>query len=519
VNRKFRNSYRRMFNMRQSAKRPVKEAVGILLGLTILVALFAFAQASHAQQAQPWKQIPIPQLHPFHPTQPKRIELKNGLVILLQEDHELPFINGFIEMRGGSRDEPAAKTGLVGLYSDAWRTSGTASKDGDQLDDLLEAKAAKVETGGDTDSTSVSWSCLTKDEDQVYGIAIDLLEHPAFKDDKLMLAKQQAAAGIVRRNDDASGIAEREAAKLVYGPDSPYTREPELATIKAVTLADLKQWHEKTIVPNNMIIGVEGDFDAAAMEKTLRDTFESLPRGTAWPKPTEEFPGPKHGVYVVDKNDVNQSNVQIVGLGTMRNNPDYFALSIMNEIFGGGFGSRLFQDVRTKQGLAYEVGGGYGASYDHPGMFRVLAATKSESTIKATQAMLSEIADLKTKPFTEDELKRAKDQVLNSFIFNYDTKEKVLAAAAKLEFYGYPADFLEKYRDGVEHVTTADLERVAKKYIDPSKLAVLVVGNQQEFGTLTELGFGTPHPIDITIPGMPQQGPPQQSPGGNEGEQ
>ena len=488
----------------------------ILLALILLVS----GIAARAQQAQPWKQIPIPPLHPFHPTQPKRIELKNGLVILLQEDHELPFINGFIEMRGGSRDEPAAKTGLVGLYSDAWRTSGTASKDGDQLDDLLEAKAAKVETGGDTDSTSVSWSCLNKDEDQVYGIAIDLLEHPVFKDDKLMLAKQQAAAGIVRRNDDASGIAEREAAKLVYGPDSPYTREPELATIKAVTLADLKQWHDKTIVPNNMIIGVEGDFDAATMEKTLRNTFESLPRGTAWPKPTGEFPGPKRGVYVVDKSDVNQSNVQIVGLGTLRNNPDYFALSIMNEIFGGGFGSRLFQDVRTKQGLAYEVGGGYGSSYDHPGMFRVLAATKSESTIKATQAMLTEIADLKTKPFTDDELKRAKDQVLNSFIFNYDTKEKVLAAAAKLEFYGYPADFLEKYRDGVEHVTTADLERVAKKYIDTSKLAVLVVGNQQEFGTpLTELGLGAPHPIDITIPGMPEQGPPQQSPGGNEGEQ
>jgi zinc protease len=132
--------------------------------------------------------------------------------------------------------------------------------------------------------------------------------------------------------------------------------------------------------------------------------------------------------------------------------------------------------------------------------------------------MLTEIGYLKTKPFTDDELKRAKDQVLNGFIFNYDTKEKVLAAAAKLEFYGYPADFLEKYRDGVEHVTTADLERVAKKYIDPSKLAVLVVGNQQEFGTaLTEIGMGAPHAVDITIPGAPQQGPGQ--PGGNEGEQ
>jgi zinc protease len=480
---------------------------------TFLASLFVFALyflgfATYAQQAQPWKQIPIPPLRPFHPEQPKRIELKNGMVILLQEDHELPFINGVINIRGGSRDEPANKAGLIDLYGDTWRTSGTASKDGDALDDLLEAKAAKVETGGDVDSTAISWSSLTKDEDAVFGIVVDLLKHPAFKEDKLMLAKQQAAAGIVRRNDDAHAIASREAAKLVYGADSPYTREPELATIKAVTLDDLKQWHDKTIVPNNMIVGVEGDFDAAVMEKALRAAFEDMPRGTPWPKPSGEFPGPKHGTYVVDKTDVDQSNVYIVGLGTMRNNPDYFALSVMNEIFSGGFSSRLFQEVRTKQGLAYSVGGGYGAGYDHPGMFRVVAGTKSATTVKAAQSMMEQIEALKTKPFTEEELKRAKDQVLNSFIFNYDTKEKVLAAANRLEFYGYPADFLDKYREGVEKVTTADLERVAKKYIDTSKLAVLVVGNQQEFGSpLTELGMGAPHPIDITIPGAPQQGP------------
>jgi len=492
----------------------LKASRGLQYVLLVAVLLF-FGATLRAQQAQPWKQIPIPPLHPFHPEQPKRIELKNGLVILLEEDHELPFINGVINLRGGSRDEPAAKAGLVGLYSDAWRTSGTASKDGDALDDLLEAKAAKVETDGDVDSTAVSWSCLTKDEDLVFGIAVDLLKHPAFKDDKLMLAKQQAAAGIVRRNDDASAIASREAAKLVYGVDSPYTREPELATIKAVTLDDLKQWHDKTFVPNNMIVGVEGDFDSAVMEKALRAAFEDLPRGAAWPKPAGEFSGPQHGTYIVDKTDVNQSNVYIVGLGTMRNNPDYFALSVMNEIFSGGFGSRLFQDVRTKRGLAYAVGGGYGADYDHPGIFRVVAGTKSPSTVQAAQAMMDQINELKTKPFTEDELKRAKDQVLNSFIFNYDTKEKVLAAATRLEFYGYPADFLEKYRDGVERVTTADLERVAKKYIDTSKLAVLVVGNQQQFGTpLTELGMGAPRPIDITIPGAPQQ-----SQSGGEGEQ
>jgi zinc protease len=211
----------------------------------------------------------------------------------------------------------------------------------------------------------------------------------------------------------------------------------------------------------------------------------------------------------VNKADVNQSNVWIVGLGTERRNPDYYALVMMNEIFSGGFGSRLFQEVRTKLGLAYSVSGGYGASYDHPGMFYTAASTKSETTVKTTQAMLEEINKLRTEPFTDPELTSGKDQLLNSFIFRYDSKEKVLTEAVTLEFYGYPPDFLARYRAGIEAVTIADLERVAKKYIDPAKMAVLVVGNEQQFDVpLTDLKLGTPHPIDITIPmppGMQQQ--------------
>ncbi|MFZ0663053.1 MAG: pitrilysin family protein [Acidobacteriaceae bacterium] len=457
--------------------------------------------AKKLQPAEPWMKIPIPPLPPFHPQQPKRIELKNGLVILLQPDHELPFINGTINIRGGGRDVPADKAGLIGIYGDAWRTSGTATHSGDQLDDILAAKAASVETGGDIDSTSLSWSCLTRDENQVFGIAVDLLEHPVFNAQKLTLAKQQAIAGIVRRNDQASDIAQREAAILVYGKQSPYARQPQIATVMGITLDELKAWHQKTLTANNMIVAVSGDFDPAVMEKSLRAAFAGLPRGAAWPKPTSEFSGPEPGVYSVNKTDVDQSNIWIVGLGTERRNPDYYALSVMNEIFSGGFGSRLFQDVRTKQGLAYAVFGAYGASFDHPGVFYTAASTKSASTVKTTKAMLDEIHELKTKPFTTAELASAKDQLLNSFIFHYDSKDKVLAQATELEFYGYPADFLTRYRAGIEAVTLADLERVAKKYVDPSKLAVLVVGNESHYETpLSDLNLGPVHPLDITIP-------------------
>jgi zinc protease len=453
--------------------------------------------------AQPWKKIPIPQLHAFKPQQPKRIELANGLVIFLQEDHELPFINGSILIRGGSREEPANKIGLVSLYGQTWRTSGTASTDGDKLDDQLESKAASLETSGSSANTSLHWSSLKGDFDTVFASAIDLLLHPSFKADKLALAKRQIDTSISRRNDDASDIAIREAVKIVYGPTSPYARQTEYATVGAVTLDDLKTWHDHTVVPNGMIVSVSGDFDSADMERKLRAAFEPMPRGQVMASEKFTFTDPKSGVRFVDKDDVNQSNVLIVGLGTERSNPDYYALSVMNEIFSGGFGSRVVQNVRTKLGLAYDVSGSYGASYDHPGLFYVIAGTKSASTVAATKAMLDEVGRLKTVPPSATELSKAKDQLLNSFIFHYDSPQKTLNEQVTLAFYGYPSDFLEKYKTGIESVTAADISRVANKYVDQSKLGIVVVGNQSEIKpALSTIGEPVT-PIDITIPPPP----------------
>lgn len=478
----------------------LKYEIARMLIISSLALLSLSSSPAPAQQSKPWEQISVPPLHAFHPQQPKRIELKNGIVIFLQEDHELPFVYGSVLIPGGSRDIDASKAGLIGLYSQAWRTSGTAKIDGDAMDDLLEAKAAHIETEGDEDSTAVSWDSLKGDADQVFDLAMDLLFHPKFSAEKLKLAQQQEATAIVRRNDDEDEIAGRESSKLIYGLNSPYTRQPELATVLSVSLADLQAWHDRSL-KGKLIVGIEGDFDSAAMEAKIRAAFESLPPAVAEPPRHDQFPDPKPGLYFIDKEDVNQSNVQIVGLGVDRRNPDVPALAVMNEILGGGFGSRLFQKIRTRDGLAYAVGGGLGFSYDHPGAFQVEVLTKSVSTVKATAEAQAEIAALTSQPFTEDELKRAKDDILNSFLFKYDTREKVLAEREKLEFYGYPADYLETYRAALEKVTLADVAAAAKKYIHPEKLAVLVVGNGPEIQPgLDTMGMGKPIPIDITIP-------------------
>jgi zinc protease len=493
-------------------KRTSTIRVAAMMAPVLLATLSVSAQSTAVKPAnttkpasvQPWKKIVIPPLHAFKPVQPRRIELANGLMIFLQEDHELPFINGSILIRGGSRDEPAAKAGLVTMYGQTWRTSGTATENGDQLDDQMEAKAAQIETAGSVASTSVRWSSLKGDFDTVFGATVDVLLHPTFRADKLQLARRQMETAISRRNDDPGDISIREAIKLAYGADNPYARQPEYATVDAVTLEDLKAWHDRTVVPNNMIVAVSGDFDGASMEATLRKAFGPLARGEELKTTTIRFTDPKPGIHFAEKDDVNQSNVLIVGLGTERSNPDYYALSVMNEVFSGGFGSRVVQNVRTKLGLAYEVGGAFGASYDHPGIFYVQAATKSATTVAATQALEAEIARLKTEPPTVSELSKAKDQVLNSFIFHYDSPDKVLNEQVMLAFYGYPSDFLDKYKAGIEKVTSADVARVANKYVDRSKLATIVVGNEAEITPKLDV-LGKVTNLDITIPPPPEK--------------
>jgi zinc protease len=471
----------------------------------VLLTMLAGSVPTVYGQATDWQKIPIPALPPFHPVEPKRIELPNGMVIFLQEDHELPLIDGMIRIRGGSRDEPSAKVGLVELYGDVWRTGGTKSQTGDQLDDYLEARAAKVETGGGGDSTSVGWSCLKGDFDDVFKIVVDLLHNPEFRGDKLELAQNQFAETIARRNDNPGAIAARESIKLAYGPNSPYARQAEYATVLAVKRDDLVNWHNTYVHPNNMIVGISGDFDSATMEAKLKSAFAGLPKGPASPKRKIEIQPAKPGYYLVTKEDVNQSNIRMVAPGTDRHNPDYFAIEVFNEVMGGGFSSRLVQDIRTKRGLAYSVGGGIGTSFDHPGVTRFVMGTKSESTVESIQALFAAVDELQTKPITEEEIKRAKDSILNSFIFNFDTPDKVLRERMAYEFYGYPLNFLEQYRAGIEKATVADVNRVAGKYLHKDQLAVLVVGNPKDFDKPLS-GLGSVTNVDIAIPPPPGEG-------------
>jgi len=465
---------------------------------TLLLALGMALPA--AAQVKDYKQIKFPPLHPMSIPEPKRITLSNGMQVMLLEDHELPTIEVLARIRTGSRLVSADRAGLAEVFGDVLRTGGTKTMAGDQMDDFLEARGARIESGLDETSGQAEAWCLKQDFPDVLKVVADMLRNPIFAEEKMMVAKSQVGAGIARRNDNPQGIMFREFAKVVYGPDSPYARVPEFATLGSVTRDDLVAFHKKYYQPNRIILGVVGDFDSKDMEAKLKAAFGDWPKGPEMKdEPAPYRTAAKPGVYYVQKDDMTQSDIIMGHLGIQRNNPDYFAVAVMNEAFGGSFAARLFSNVRSKKGLAYAVRGAVDANYDYPGTFNVWMTTKTETTAAGIDALMEEITALVSSPPTDEEVQRAKESILNSFVFNFDSEEKVLGQQMVYAYFGYPADFLTRYRDNIEKVTTADVARVAKKYVHKDQLAILVVGPPKgQDRPLTS--FGSVVPVDITIP-------------------
>jgi zinc protease len=462
------------------------------------------AQATPAVQKRPYEQLKYPKLRDIAVPEVQRVTLPNGMQLFLLEDHELPLIYVSAMIRTGSVYEPADKIGLAGITGTVMRTGGTVSRTGDQIDEQLEQIAASVETGIGRSSGSAYMSVLKEDFGTGLSVLADVLMNPAFREDKIELAKINARTGIARRNDFPAGIASREFTKLIYGPDSVYARHTEYATIDSITRDDLVAFHKKFYHPNNTMLAVWGDFESGPMIEKIKAAFKDWPRADVALPPIAdvnyEF---RPTVNAVTKDDMNQSVVRLGHLGGMMSDPDYFALVVMNEILGSSFTSRLFKNVRSRQGLTYSVGGAYAADYDHPGVFYVACQTKAETTVQATEAMITEVRKMTQEEVTDEELALAKDSFLNSFVFNFDSRGEIVNRLMTYAYYGYPADFLQKTKENVEKVTKADVLRVAKAHLQPDKMQILVVGKPDELDKpLTT--FGEVKTIDITIPSPKQ---------------
>lgn len=469
----------------------LKLTFSLLINLLLFYSVFA---------QKHYKDIKYPKLNKINVPDVERVELSNGMILFLVEDHELPLITVSARIGVGSIYEPVDKIGLASITGSVMRTGGSVNKSGDEIDEELESIAASVETGIGASSGFASMSVLKENLDTGLAILADILINPAFPDDKIDLEKVQQKAGIARRNDDVQQIAGREFNKLIYGVKSVYARHTEYETIDSITREDLVAFHKKYYHPNNTMLGIWGDFKANDMVKTIESVFKNWKRGefqqANTPPVNYNF---DYSVNVIPKDDVNQSNIFIGHIGGMLNNPDYFALRVMNQILSGSFASRLFSRVRSDQGLAYAVFGQYGANYDYPGQFYVGCMTKSETTIQAVRSLLHEVELMKTESVTDEELALAKESYFNKYVFNFDTKSEVVSRLMTYEYYGYPNDFLQQTKDNIEKVTKADVQRVAQKYLQPDKVRILVVGKVEDFDEPLSV-LGTVNEIDITIP-------------------
>jgi zinc protease len=469
------------------------------LSLTLGLAALAPAGA----QVRRVEDLRYPPLPAFEIPRPERVVLDNGLVVMLLEDHELPLVGATALVRAGAVLEPAEKVGTAQLTGEVLRTGGAGARSADELDDFLEGKAAVIESSIGTDSARATMSCLAQDFAPVLAAFADVLRRPLLPEDRLALAKTRLNATISRQNDNPLGILFREFDEIVYGEASPYARRPTYASVAAITRDDLAAWHREHFHPNRTILGLAGDFDRAQALALVRQAFGDWPPGPQAPDRPAEMPAPPPpGVQVAEKAEVTQSSVAMGTLGIRRDSPDYFAVELMNQVLGSSWSSRLFSNVRSTKGLAYAVGGEVGGAFDHPGRTLVWLSTKTETTAAGIEALLEEVRNMVARPPTEEELAKARSGILNSFVFNSDSRRKILNQQLTFEYFGYPLDWLDRYRAGIEAVTAAEVLAAAGRYLKPQEFAILVVGPAK--GRDRDLSeFGKVTPRDITIPQPP----------------
>ncbi|MCP4544984.1 MAG: hypothetical protein GY835_00805 [bacterium] len=475
--------------------------LGSLLALLLLLGVMT-PDAAFAKKNRFDKLVEnAPELRDFQIPDVTRMEMANGMIVYLVEDHDLPLVNISVMIRTGSMYDNPGKVGLADMVGTVMRTGGTSAYPGDELDILLENLGAGVETGMNATSGNANLNCLTENFDQILPIFTDILRRPAFPQEKIDLAKTQSKTGISRRNDDPDGIARREIAKLYYGADSPYVRTEEYDTINAIEAADLVAFHEYYYHPDNMIMVVGGDFDIATMYAKLEAAFGDWPRGDTFFLADPVLEETEPSVNYIYKDDVNQSNVRMGHLGIKWDDQYVFPLQVLNSILGGGMSSRLVTEVRTKNELAYSAYAVMVVGNHHRMPFVVGTDTKSETTVKAIEIILRELKKVRVEEVTSDELRDAKSALKNAFVFNFSSPYTIARRKAQYEFWGRDTDYLDTYLEKVDAVTKADILAAAQARIHPDQMALLVVGRQEDFDKpLSSLGLGEPNEIDITIP-------------------
>ena len=464
-----------------------------------LLLLLAGCGSSEQTMQPPHEGIEFPEPKAFTVPDVERFSY-NGIEFFLLQDDELPLVNVRVLVNGGSWMDPEDKVGLASLTGTVMRSGGSHQYPMEELNELLENRAASMETGFDLTTGSAGMNVLREDFDELLPVFADLLNDPLLPEERLDLAKTQQRTAISRRNEEASNVASREFRKLIYGPESVYARTTEYATLANITRDDLAAFHREVYQGSNMLVGVIGDFDSDEIRGKLEAAFDVFEAGEPvemeLPEVDYEF---EEGLYFAHKGDMNQSQIRMGHIGGYRDNPDYAALQVMNQILSGGFSGRLMQEVRTDQGLAYGVYGNYSSNVRYPGVFFTGLSTAAETTREALESTMHEIRRLQDERVTRQELEETKERIFNRIVFRYDSFSRILSEQMSNYNLGLPEDAFDQYIEEVQAVTVDDIYRVANEYMQPDNMKLLIVGNRDLIGDqLDELGGY--EEVDISIP-------------------
>jgi predicted Zn-dependent peptidase len=459
-------------------------AISQVLIVALLASLAARAQTPAAIPDRPEK-LSFPPLK-YDPPNPAdyRVKLAAGPVAYLVPDRSCPLVNIVVLVRAPGYAVPPGKEYLNSMVASLLTRGGTRTQSALDLEERLDFLAANLNSSaGDTHAT-VSLNVLTSHLDEGLSILREVLSEPRFQSDRISLLKQQELQDMRQRNDDSSDIEARERGFLAFGDDFFTNRYPTAASVNSITREDLIAFHREWYHPANFIIAVSGDFDRAAMQQKLEKLLGDWPfKGqTAPPVPADtHFAAP--GIYLVNK-DVNQGRVSLMLPGILRDNPDHFAVAIMNDILGGGgFTARITKRVRSDEGLAYSAGSSFPGGIYYPLTFRASFQSKARTVTYALSLVIEEMKRIASAPVSAAELDTAKRSFIDAFPQAFATADQVASTFASDELTGRFAkhpNYYQTYREKIAAVTAADVERVAKKYLLPDKAVILIVGPKQE---------------------------------------
>ena len=466
----------------------------LIISLCLSLITVASSFAAEAPKADP-RSMKFPELR-FEIPKAERVMLKSGLPVYLLRDPELPIINLTAMVRTGSVYEPASLSGLASLTGSVMRSGGAGGVPPEKMDDELEFMASAVESGIGADMGTVSLTSLTRNFNRTLQIFADVLLRPDFSEKRVDIARKHLVEGLRRQNDDPKEIAGREIGRAIYA-GHPLGDIPTLETANAISRQGMLDFHRRFFRLDNMILAVSGDFDRDTMIRELDAVFGKAAETAAVVLP--EIPQPA-AVFAAEtiygKKEVNQTVIRMGHLGVTKDSPDLYALRVLDYILGGSFTSRLTTEIRTNQGLAYNVGSHFDIGRRYTGSFTAETETKAESTARAIALMKEIIAGMTREPVTDQELNAAKEYIINSFMFGFTSPASIVTQRARLEYYGYAPDYLEKYRDNISKVSKADVLAAARKHLKPEAFKLVVIGDAAKFDKPLS-SFGVVRELDL----------------------